>query len=121
MWGKAFFFFLLNRQPKQPFLDRHMSPIMEAVPPWNSAEHKDMYFCLFIFHQKGFLTPHCGSLSHHSCLSCSQGALQTLPRCGNVLEGSSFWELCESLLTAPNSHWEGYQQPCFPKCSRSSH
>ena len=90
----------------------HMSPITEGCPSLdslNSSEHKYMYFHIFIFHHKGFLTTHCGSLNHQFCLSCLQGALQMLPRCGNMLEGSAFWELCESLLTAPNSHSGGYQ------------
>lgn len=90
----------------------HMNPITKgctsSLDSLNNPEHKKyMYFCVFMFHHKGFLAIHCGSLNHHSCHSHLQGALQMLPRCGNTLEGRAFWELCESLLTAPNSHSAG--------------
>ena len=115
------------KQAAKAAISRHTptSPIIEgctSLDSLNSPEHKQ-YMCsrVFVFHHKGFLTTHCGSLNHRCCLSCLQGALQMLPGCGNTLEGSAFWELCESLLTAPSSHSGGYQRPCFPTCSSNSH
>lgn len=91
----------------------HKPSYWGLYPPSQPPQtQKVCVFSIVILHHKGFLTPRCGSLNHHFCLSCLQGALQMLPSCA--------WRqrLLGTVWIA--SHSGGYRRWYFPKCSSSS-